>query len=153
MWLFFISHKSDRKCNSHDNFMKRFYEVSLSQALYLKRRKKIESLITEINFCLKKIIIWILKKQLSLAQFLLHQNLMYALLNYLEVVKRMPLTPPKVDSDTNTGMHHHMAPNRRLENIWKEDMNPADFTVTMGHFILTFFVNCFCPAAVQNYTI
>ena len=39
---------------------------------------------------------------------------------YLDVVKRIPLTPPKVDSETNTGMIHHITPYRRWENTWSK---------------------------------
>lgn len=37
---------------------------------------------------------------------------------YLAEVKRIPFTPPKVESETNTGMIHHIIPYSLLENIY-----------------------------------
>jgi hypothetical protein len=42
---------------------------------------------------------------------------------YLAVVKRIPLTPPKVDSATNTGIIHHMTPYNRSANVCKQSDN------------------------------
>jgi hypothetical protein len=37
------------------------------------------------------------------------------------VVKRMPFTPPKVESDTKTGIIHHIMPYSLSENIYKKN--------------------------------
>lgn len=46
------------------------------------------------------------------------QCLFNKIILYLAEVKRIPFTPPKVESDTNTGMIHHIIPYSLWENIY-----------------------------------
>lgn len=48
-------------------------------------------------------------------------------LTYLDEVKRIPLTPPNVESDTKIGIIHHSIPYSLFENIWKTNSNESKF--------------------------
>jgi len=43
-------------------------------------------------------------------------NLPLLRVTYLDEVNRIPFTPPKVESDTKTGMMNHITPYRRFAN-------------------------------------
>jgi len=46
-------------------------------------------------------------------------NLPLLRVTYLDEVNRIPFTPPKVESDTKTGMMNHITPYRRFANTLK----------------------------------